>query len=121
MKDVDQPDPANPTDYTPIGGSTARIDSLGKVTGKTRYAADIVMPGMLHCHVLRSPHHHARLLKLDFGEAIKSPGIVRIITAADIPGINELVGYSIEEPILHPLGETVKQRALRLRWWLPFP
>jgi CO/xanthine dehydrogenase Mo-binding subunit len=110
MKDVDQPDPANPINYTPIGGNTTRIDSLGKVTGKTRFAVDIVMPGMLHGYVLRSPHHHARLLKLDTSEAIKLPGVVRIITATDIPGINELVGYSVGEPILTPPGETVKQK-----------
>jgi CO/xanthine dehydrogenase Mo-binding subunit len=110
MENINQPNPAQSTEYAPIGGSTARIDSLGKVTGKTRYAADIVMPGMLHCHVLRSPHHHARLLNLDISEATKSPGVVRIIIAADIPGINELVGYSIAEPILTPPGETVKQK-----------
>ena len=93
-----------------FGGSTRRIDSLGKVTGKTRYVEDMVMPGMLHACALRSPHHFARVLSIDITEAEGSPGVVRIITASDIPGVNELVGYSRGEPVLTPVGDTVRQK-----------
>ena len=42
-----------------------RTDSIPKVTGAARYVEDMVMPGMLHGGVLRSPHHHARLISLN--------------------------------------------------------
>ncbi len=110
MSDPDQPHPAKLSSETPIGGSVVRIDSVGKVTGKTRYAEDIVMPGMLYAAVLRSPHHHARLLSLDTRSASQVSSVVRIITAADIPGDNNLTGYSHNEPILAPLGDTLRQK-----------
>jgi CO/xanthine dehydrogenase Mo-binding subunit len=93
-----------------IGGSNLRIDSLGKVTGRTRYVEDMNMPGLLHAQVLRSPHHHARLLALDCRRASELPGVVQIITAGDIPGLNGLDGYSREDPVLTPVGDTVRQR-----------
>ncbi len=93
-----------------IGGSAIRIDSHGKVTGQTRYVGDIQMEGMLHAAVLRSPHHHARLIGLDVQKAAEMPGILRILTAADIPGLNGLDGYSRDEPVLTPIGETLRQK-----------
>jgi len=110
LSDPDQPHLARPCGNIPIGGSARRIDSIGKVTGKARYAEDIVMPGMLHAAVLRSPHHHARLLSLDTRLAAQAPGVVRVITALDIPGDNNLTGYSHNEPILTPVGETLRQK-----------
>lgn len=80
------------------------------MTGKTRYVEDIVMPGMLFAAVLRSPHHHARLLALDTRAAERAAGVERIITATDIPGDNNLTGYSHNEPVLTPVGETVRQK-----------
>ena len=101
---------ADSSNRVPIGGSTRRIDTLGKVTGKTRYVEDMVMPGMLYACTLRSSHHYARLLSIDITVAEQSTGVVRIFTASDIPGINELVGYSRGEPVLTPVGDTVRQR-----------
>ena len=93
-----------------IGGSHVRIDSIAKVTGRTRYVEDLPVPGLLHAHVLRSPHHHARLLRLDPLGAAELPGVVRIITALDIPGVNGLDGYSRDEPVLAAVGDTVRQK-----------
>lgn len=94
----------------PIGGSALRMDSIGKVTGQTRYVEDIVMPGMLYACVLRSPHHHARLIHLDAGRAGNLPGVEHIFTASDIPGENGLNGYSRDEPVLTPVGDSLRQR-----------
>ena len=91
-----------------IGGDAIRTDSVGKVTGQAKYVEDIRMPGMLHARVLRSPHHHARLLALQTGDAESMDGVVRIITAVDIPGENGLGDYSRDEPVLVPVGDTVK-------------
>ena len=110
MNDPELTVPASPTLNTSIGGSALRIDSIGKVTGKTRYVEDIVMPGMLYAAVMRSPHHHARLLALDTQIAENTPGVVRILTAAHIPGENSLTGYSRDEPVLTPVGDTLRQK-----------
>ena len=93
-----------------VGGSAVRVDSLAKVTGRTRYVEDMDLPGLLHGVVLRSPHPHARLVRLDPAPATVLPGVVRVITALDIPGLNGLDGYSRDEPLLTPVGGTLKQK-----------
>ena len=98
----------DPTGKPPVGGNVLRTDSVAKVTGRARYVEDITMPGMLHASVLRSPHHHARLLSLNPDKAARMPGVVRILTAADVPGENGLFDYSRDEPVLTPTGDTVK-------------
>jgi CO/xanthine dehydrogenase Mo-binding subunit len=100
----------SPTMRIPPGGSPRRMDSPGKVTGATRYVEDITMPGLQYAAVLRSPHHHARLLSLDVSHAANMPGVVRVFTAPDIPGENALTGYSCDEPLLTPVGDTLKQK-----------
>jgi CO/xanthine dehydrogenase Mo-binding subunit/aerobic-type carbon monoxide dehydrogenase small subunit (CoxS/CutS family) len=91
-----------------VGGDALRTDSLGKVTGRTQYVEDITLPGMLHGAVLRSPHHHARVRAIDTTGATGLPGVACVLTAADIPGENGLGDYSSREPVLTPVGETVK-------------
>jgi CO/xanthine dehydrogenase Mo-binding subunit len=106
---VELPD-ADPLERKPIGGSALRFDSIQKVTGQTRYVEDMDLPGLLHACVFRSPYVYARLLELDVTEAARFPGVVRIFTAADIPGENGLTGYSRDEPILTPVGDTLRQK-----------
>ncbi len=91
-----------------IGGSMLRTDSIPKVTGAARYVEDMVMPGMLYGGVLRSPHHHARLISLNTEPALLAPGVMAVLTAEDIPGENGLGDYSQEEPVLCPVGVTVR-------------
>ncbi|MGB7876120.1 MAG: xanthine dehydrogenase family protein molybdopterin-binding subunit, partial [Anaerolineales bacterium] len=93
-----------------IGGESRRIDAHDKVTGKTRYVQDILLPELLHARVLRSPYHHARLLSLDPRAALHIPGVIRIITAEDIPGVNGFPKYSRNEPLLAPVGDTLKTK-----------
>ncbi len=93
-----------------IGGDPTRTDSAPKVTGQAKFVEDISMPGMLHVKVVRSPHHHARLAKLDTTQAGAVEGVVRVITAADIPGENGLGDYSRDEPVLTPLRGRVKMK-----------
>jgi CO/xanthine dehydrogenase Mo-binding subunit len=93
---------------TIIGGSELRTDSLGKVTGATQYVEDMELPGMLYGRVLRSPHHHARLVEIDTDPAREVPGVVAVLTATDVPAHNGLGDYSQEEPVLCPVGETVR-------------
>ena len=91
-----------------IGGSHRRMDAWEKVSGSLRFAADLLLPGALEILVVRSPHHHARLVSLAVPKASRVPGVTRVITAEDIPGENGLGDYSREEPVLTPAGETCK-------------
>jgi aldehyde oxidoreductase len=91
-----------------VGGSQVRVDALDKVTGAARYAEDIQPPGLLHAAVVRSPHPHARLLSLDPVPAARLPGVVCVLTAADVPGANTLEGYSRNEHLLAPVGGSVR-------------
>jgi CO/xanthine dehydrogenase Mo-binding subunit/aerobic-type carbon monoxide dehydrogenase small subunit (CoxS/CutS family) len=95
-------------EFPVVGKEYRKTDALDKVLGRAQYVEDMRMPGMLYARVLRSPHHHARLLGLRLDTAEKLPGIVRIITAMDIPGENGLGDYSRNEPVLTPIGETAK-------------
>ena len=62
--------------------------AIQKVTGETRFAGDMVMEGMLHGKILWSEHPHAEVLSVDTSKALAVPGVVDIVTAWDIPGIN---------------------------------
>lgn len=68
-----------------IGTRPIRHDGLDKVTGRAIYGADIKLPGMVHGAVLRSPYAHARIKKLDTSKAENLPGVVAVMTAADMP------------------------------------
>jgi CO/xanthine dehydrogenase Mo-binding subunit len=68
-----------------VGTSLARSDALGHVTGRTQFYADRHVPGMLHVRMVRSPHHHARILAVDTAAAEAMPGVIRILTHADVP------------------------------------
>ncbi|HEU0020132.1 MAG TPA: xanthine dehydrogenase family protein molybdopterin-binding subunit [Dehalococcoidia bacterium] len=71
-------------EYKVVGTRPIRPDGADKVTGKANYAADINLPGMLFGKVLRSPHAHARIKKLDTSKARAFPGVRAVITSADL-------------------------------------
>lgn len=71
--------------YTSVGKRIPRVDSPDKVTGAAVYSADIVLPHMLHARVLRSPHAHALIRRLDISRAQALNGVMAVITAADVP------------------------------------
>ncbi len=68
-----------------IGTSPKRHDALGKVTGATRYPADLVQPSMLQLQVVFAHRPHARVLAIDTEAARRYPGVVAVLTAEDIP------------------------------------
>jgi len=68
-----------------IGVPRRRVDARAKVTGQTRFADDIVLPRMVHCKLLRSPHPHARIKRVDFTRAAKVPGVYLVLTGKDLP------------------------------------
>jgi 4-hydroxybenzoyl-CoA reductase subunit alpha len=68
-----------------IGVPRRRVDGRAKVTGQTRFADDIVLPRMAHCKLLRSPHPHARIRKVDASRALAHPGVYLVLTGEDLP------------------------------------
>ena len=68
-----------------LGASRPRPDSNEKVRGTTRYAADVPMAGLLHARIVPSLYAHARILRIDTSAAMDVPGVVAVLTAADLP------------------------------------
>jgi CO/xanthine dehydrogenase Mo-binding subunit len=60
------------------------LDGPDKVTGAARYTFDVTLPGMVHAKVLRSPHPHARIEAIDASRAEALPGVVAVVTGADV-------------------------------------
>ncbi len=83
-----------------IGHSTRRLDAPAKVTGAIKYAADMWMANMLHLQVLRSPHPHARIVRIDTSAARTIPGVEGIITSADVPGVDNFGVVFEDQPIM---------------------
>src|SRR6266446_4640439 len=72
-------------DLRVIGVPRRRVDARAKVTGQTRFADDIFLPRMAHCKLLRSPHPHARIRKIDTSRALAHPGAYLVLTGKDLP------------------------------------
>ena len=72
-------------DYRYVGQRTIRPDGFDKVTGRANFAADFALPGMIWGRVLRSPHAHARIKKIDTSKAEAMPGVLSVATHADFP------------------------------------
>src|SRR4030095_16958199 len=73
-----------------VGHSVARVDGVEKVTGKAKFVGDLTVPGMLQGKILRSPYAHARIRSIDASEAEALPGVVAVLTAADISDLNPI-------------------------------
>ena len=67
-----------------VGQRIARVDAPDKMTGRAIFAADVRIPDAIHAAVLRSPHAHARIKRLDVSRASKAEGVVAIITGHDL-------------------------------------
>ncbi|MFT5485063.1 MAG: CO/xanthine dehydrogenase Mo-binding subunit, partial [Halieaceae bacterium] len=70
-----------------IGSRVKRPDGIDKVTGRAKYGADAVAPGQLVALVLRSPHAHALIKKIDTSKAEKLSGVKAVVTSTDLPDL----------------------------------
>ncbi|MFD6880777.1 xanthine dehydrogenase family protein molybdopterin-binding subunit [Rhodococcus sp. NPDC060084] len=75
---------AEPRTESELGRARRRKEDEHLVTGRTHWTDNIVLPGMLHAAILRSPFAHARITHLDVDEAKKQPGVVAVYTGADL-------------------------------------
>ena len=88
--------------YQTVGKPEAKVDAVKLVQGKPAFAADMDMRGMLHARVLRSPHAHARIKKIDASKARELKGVAAVLTWQDIPRVvYSTAGQS--DPIPGPL------------------
>jgi len=82
-----------------IGQAVARIDALGKVTGKTAFPGDLDRPDQAHMKILFAGRPHARIRRLDTAAAEAMPGVLAVFTARDVP-VNEYGLIMPDQPVL---------------------
>ncbi len=80
-----------------VGKRLPRVDARERVTGGAIYPADLKLAGLVHAKMLRSPHAHARIRRIDTSRAEALQGVLAVVTSADFPEIP--LGASI------PMGE----------------
>jgi len=100
---ADQPT-SQPADYTyrTVGKPEIKVDAVKLALGKPAFAADMEKRGLLHAKVLRSPHAHARIRRIDASRARALPGVAAVITWQDLPRVvYSTAGQS--DPIPGPL------------------
>ena len=76
-------------DFKIIGTRPRRPDGVDKVTGRARYGADAFAPGQLVGRILRSPHAHAAIRKIDASRAEKLKGVKAVVTSDDLPDLTD--------------------------------
>jgi CO/xanthine dehydrogenase Mo-binding subunit len=72
-------------EFKVIGKRVERVDAFERLVGQAKYASDIYLPGMLYVKILRSPHPHAKVVKIDTSKAQALPGVKAILTPQDVP------------------------------------
>ena len=95
-----------------VGNPEIRKDAWSKVAGKALYTADISVDNLRHGYILRSPHHHARILDIDKSAAFELPGVLAVLSAEDIPGAKVFGSLVPDQPsladgVVRHLGEPV--------------
>jgi CO/xanthine dehydrogenase Mo-binding subunit len=111
-----------------VGASPPRLDALAKVTGQTRYASDLVITGMVHAKVWRSPLPHAHIERIATQAALAAPGVLAVLTANDLGDCDPFYGPAYKdqpvlaidrvryagEPVAAVIAETERQAAAAL-------
>ncbi|WP_433324634.1 xanthine dehydrogenase subunit D [Spirillospora sp. CA-294931] len=84
-----------------VGDSPLRPDGAQKVAGEFAYSSDLWMDGMLWGATLRSPHARARIVSIDIGPALATPGVHAVLTHEDVPG-RKVYGLDMtwDQPVL---------------------
>ena len=99
----------NRDDFLVVGRSVVRTDALDKVLGRAKLTADYIPRDTTVVKVVRSPHPHALIEGIDVSPALELPGVRMVLTAADIPGVNQ-IGYALPD---QPFLNDVKTRFVR--------
>jgi len=74
-----------------VGARVKRIEDPKLIRGQGQFVDDLVMPGMLHAAFVRSPHAHARIVRIDLAAVRALPGVVTALAASDVPELQKLL------------------------------
>jgi xanthine dehydrogenase YagR molybdenum-binding subunit len=97
-----------------VGRPALRQDAPERVRGEARYTADIRLPGMLHTAVLRSPHAHARVKRIDLAPALALPGVRGAVGPGEARGLDDEAGYA-GAPVAAVAADTFAQARAALQ------
>jgi carbon-monoxide dehydrogenase large subunit len=89
----------------PVGLSIRRREDRRFLTGRGRYVDDLRLPDVLHAAIVRSPHAHARIVGIDTRPALAMPGVVAVLTGADLPEVAAAVPPLVPSPRLRPYAQ----------------
>ena len=90
-------------EFDTVGTNPIRHDGADKVTGRAKYGADTILPGMLYGKILRSPHAHAVIKSVDTSAAAAHPGVHAVVTSSDWPETSMKL-VDLAEGSIHNLG-----------------
>jgi xanthine dehydrogenase molybdenum-binding subunit len=91
-----------------VGASLPRYRGVECALGEKPFVADLAVPGMLHGAMVLATHPRVRVLAIDPAPALALPGVVRVLTAADVPGQRH-VGLIVKDwPVFVAVGETTR-------------
>src|SRR5207302_9665316 len=96
---------SNATPY--VGRAMKRVEDPRLIRGAGTYTDDLRLPGLLHAAILRSPHAHAKVTKIDTTAAKKIPGVIAVLTGADVNAACGLVPCAAAIPDLKAPKHTV--------------
>ncbi len=85
-----------------VGQPLRKVDAVSKVIGATKFADDLMLPRMLYCKLLRSPHPHATILRVDTSRAAALEGVKAVLTGQDLPIPFGILPVSQDEHALAP-------------------
>ena len=89
-----------------VGSSVPRVDGWGKVSGTAEYLTDMALPGMAHATVVRSPYPRARIREIDPTAALATPGVLAVLTAADVADYPPVRIFADSPPVQRILTAT---------------
>ena len=93
-----------------VGQSVKRVEDKRFITGKGRYVDDMVLPGMTYAAVVRSDVAHGNIRGIDSGEASRAPGVVAVLTGADMEA-DGIAGLPCGWQVDFKNGDTMKEPA----------
>lgn len=100
-------DPVLPRDAR-VGGRHVKLGAVDRALGATPFTGDMRFPGMVHGALVFSEHPRAVVKEIDVNEAKKAPGVIRVFTAADVPGQRTTGMLKQDWPIMVAPGETTR-------------
>jgi len=92
---------------TVVGQGYGRLEGNQKVTGRARYTYDVRLPGQLYAKVLRSPHPHARIERIDTAAAEQLPGVHAVLSSANAPDITWYENSALFDTTVRMIGDEV--------------